>query len=324
MAVKNATGTGENITPIDRIRFIRISDLCVAKSPCSFVPIFTNALLSMVFRYQDMTERLLEESPFIDTIILRPGDLTDMERDLETTALQVEEKGTLPYPAVVGREDVAALVVESALFNATTAVGQDKKVDHRAQAEDTDARSISGPTTTNKDNGAKDKEKNNLEAAPGSATTTSRPFHMTLAVRWCGDLDPPNTIQGEKTDGRSSARQCLQKVLKSEPKECKKRIKRRHPSPTLIEKITLAIRRRPLKPYAPFVAIPVYFIMALAFNALITLIPGASSALKYTIPIAKKYLQLIMSWTLAKLLPLIRTVLPAAITKGKSGPPLPI
>lgn len=64
----------------DRIRFIRISDLVLSKSPWAFVPVFTNMIQSMIFRYQDMTERLLEESSLVDTIILRPGDLTDEER----------------------------------------------------------------------------------------------------------------------------------------------------------------------------------------------------------------------------------------------------
>ena len=65
---------------IPRIRFVRISDLCVTQKPWDFVPLVTNALHSMVFRYQDMTERLLEESKVLDTVILRPGDLVDEER----------------------------------------------------------------------------------------------------------------------------------------------------------------------------------------------------------------------------------------------------
>lgn len=65
---------------IPRIRFVRISDLCVTQKPWDFVPLVTNALHSMVFRYQDMTERLLQESKVIDIVILRPGDLVDDER----------------------------------------------------------------------------------------------------------------------------------------------------------------------------------------------------------------------------------------------------
>jgi hypothetical protein len=65
---------------IPRIRFVRVSDLCVTQKPWELVPLVTNTMQSMVFRYQDMTERLLEESKVIDTVILRPGDLVDEER----------------------------------------------------------------------------------------------------------------------------------------------------------------------------------------------------------------------------------------------------
>jgi hypothetical protein len=65
---------------VPRIRFIRISDLGVSQKPWDLVPLLTNALHSMVFRYQEMAERLLEESSLLDTIVLRPGDLIDEER----------------------------------------------------------------------------------------------------------------------------------------------------------------------------------------------------------------------------------------------------
>jgi hypothetical protein len=107
-----------------RIRFVRISDLCLQQQPWHFVPLLTNIMHSMVFRYQDMTEQLLQTSSLIDTIILRPGDLSDDERNANTTALQVDPSGRLPSPSRVGREDVASLAVSSALFrlpNATQA-----------------------------------------------------------------------------------------------------------------------------------------------------------------------------------------------------------
>ncbi|KAL3944394.1 MAG: hypothetical protein SGBAC_001518 [Bacillariaceae sp.] len=102
---------------VPRIRFIRISDLCVGHKPWNFVPLVTNMMQSVVFRYQEMTERMLDQSPFIETIILRPGDLVDEERDINTTALQVSASGIVPCPARVGREDVAALAVAAACFS---------------------------------------------------------------------------------------------------------------------------------------------------------------------------------------------------------------
>lgn len=65
---------------VPKIRFIRISDLCVAQPPWQFVPLLTNIMRSMVFRYHEMAERLLESSTVIDSVILRPGDLIDDER----------------------------------------------------------------------------------------------------------------------------------------------------------------------------------------------------------------------------------------------------
>lgn len=65
---------------VPRIRFIRISDLCVGQNPWNFVPLLTNMMQSVVFRYQEMTERLLDQSTLVETIILRPGDLVDEER----------------------------------------------------------------------------------------------------------------------------------------------------------------------------------------------------------------------------------------------------
>jgi NAD(P)-dependent dehydrogenase (short-subunit alcohol dehydrogenase family) len=65
---------------VPRIRFVRISDLVVAHKAWHFVPVITNAVHSMVFRYQEMTEKLLESSSMLETVVLRPGDLVDDDR----------------------------------------------------------------------------------------------------------------------------------------------------------------------------------------------------------------------------------------------------
>jgi hypothetical protein len=65
---------------VPRIRFVRISDLVVAQRPWHFVPVITNAVHSMVFRYQEMTEQLLESNSMLETVVLRPGDLVDDDR----------------------------------------------------------------------------------------------------------------------------------------------------------------------------------------------------------------------------------------------------
>ena len=101
----------------DRIRIIRISDLCVANPPWNFVTVFTNIIRSFVFRSQERCEKLLQKSKLVDTIVLRPGDLVDDVRNETTTALQVDIDGYLPSPSYVGREDVAQLATLAALSN---------------------------------------------------------------------------------------------------------------------------------------------------------------------------------------------------------------
>jgi hypothetical protein len=65
---------------VPKIRYVRISDLCVGHKPWNFIPLVTNIIHSVVFRYQEMTEKLLDQSNIVETFILRPGDLVDDER----------------------------------------------------------------------------------------------------------------------------------------------------------------------------------------------------------------------------------------------------
>jgi hypothetical protein len=65
---------------VPKIRFIRISDLCVGHKPWGFVPLITNVFQSVIFRYQEMAEQLLDQSTMVETVVLRPGDLVDEER----------------------------------------------------------------------------------------------------------------------------------------------------------------------------------------------------------------------------------------------------
>eukprot|EP00546_Thalassionema_frauenfeldii_P020020 CAMPEP_0178901366 /NCGR_PEP_ID=MMETSP0786-20121207/3982_1 /TAXON_ID=186022 /ORGANISM="Thalassionema frauenfeldii, Strain CCMP 1798" /LENGTH=495 /DNA_ID=CAMNT_0020572459 /DNA_START=215 /DNA_END=1699 /DNA_ORIENTATION=+ len=166
----------QNLDKNRRIRFIRISDLMLSRPAWSFVAVWTNLFQSMVFRYQDMTERILQESPHIDTIILRPGDLTDEERDPDITNVQVCDSGKLPYPAIVGREDVASLAVAAALFDDTSTKALNSK---------------------------------------HNETDPITPFHITLGVRWCGALDPPFSYeQGRQSSGHATSHEGLLHILK--------------------------------------------------------------------------------------------------------------
>jgi hypothetical protein len=78
--IKSADNLSNENTVRDRIKIIRISDLCVAHPAWSFVSVLTNIVRSVVFQSQDMAEILLEQSELVDTVTLRPGDLCDENR----------------------------------------------------------------------------------------------------------------------------------------------------------------------------------------------------------------------------------------------------
>jgi hypothetical protein len=216
--------------PVPRIRFIRISDLCVAQKPWHFVPIVTNAMYSMVFRYQDMAERLLCASRLIETVILRPGDLVDEERDVKTTSLQVDPSGVVPSPARIGREDVADLAVAAAMFDSQ-------------RSTETDDESVDAPTT-------------------------DQPFHYTLAARWTAHHMEPFPPQGHMKHGLPTANLCMQAALRKLREDEKKARHERPQSPQLYPEAvnrfaqTMSIQRN-LKPYGICVAIPVYFFLSM-------------------------------------------------------------
>ena len=161
--------------------------------------------------------------------------MTFFHQDTDTTYLQVCESGNLPYPAVVSREDVASLAVVSALFRTENV------------------------TNTN----------------ASDETTDQRPFHMTLAVRWCGELDPPHAgSQGKKVDGCIDAYAGLQKVLFGNDNLRRKR-KRNTVNPSVLRRFAQTLTRRRLKPYAIFVAVPVYIMLGLLMTSLLPYAPGA-------------------------------------------------
>jgi hypothetical protein len=220
--------------PVPRIRFIRISDLCVAQKPWHFVPMITNTMYSMVFRYQDMAERLLDASRLVETVILRPGDLVDEERDVKTTSLQVDPSGVVPSPARIGRQDVADLAVAAVMFDS-----------QRTETDD----EIEAPTT-------------------------DQPFHYTLAARWTGHHLEPYPPQGHIKHGMLNAQLSFQAALRTLREDEKKAHHRRPQPPQLYPEAvnrfaqTMSIRRK-LKPYGICVAIPVYFFLTMMTKRLL-------------------------------------------------------
>jgi len=207
-----------------RIRLIRISDLMLSRKPYNFESIFTNLFQSMIFRYQDMAERLLEESPHIDTITLRPGlfiDDTTEQRDPDATHVQVSESGSVPYPSLVGREDVAALAVAAALFPSNSSITATTTTTNNDDNPIIDQTALTTPKEGALNDITTAAETNSIIATTTNTTATvPQPFHMSLGVRWCGKLESPNKgkPQGKKTDGYQDSYRAMQQIIRPNKK----------------------------------------------------------------------------------------------------------
>ena len=256
--------------PVERIKFVRISDLAVSIRPWMVVSLFTNIGRSLVFRDQEKCEIILENSKLIDTVTLRPGDLIDQPRNANTTNIQMDASGVLPYPAYVCKEDVAAVAVAAALTRKdgfTAAAKED-----RYYEEDVGGKNVK-----------KRRRKDAYESrggAPGKDKATS----YTWAVRWCGqDLEG----QGRKSDGLPDAQSCVDRMLRLENKMEAKRKKADNRDgdsmQRVISQMTGPLKRRRLKPYGVAVAIPVYAVMAAIFFSALRNVPGKEIVLKYVV-----------------------------------------
>lgn len=238
------------ISTVPRIRFIRISDLCVGFRPWNFVPLVTNVIQSVVFRYQEMTEQLLDQSTVIETMILRPGDLTDEERDVHTTGLQVCSSGMVPLPARVSREDVASLAVAAAMHEVKSETVSDKGPFHYTLG----VRWVGQEMNPYPPQGRK------MDGLPDAELALKRSI---------------NAIN--KADERSKRR----KELLSQKQPNRKRVQ----SADMIQKLALRLNQRKLRqnPHGICVAIPVYFFLGLAFKTfvfpLLQYIPGARTVI---------------------------------------------
>jgi hypothetical protein len=66
---------------LDRIKFIRISDVNLGRNPWRIGNVLTNVFCSLEMRYEDrLCERLLRKSQLLDTVVLRVGEVVGEER----------------------------------------------------------------------------------------------------------------------------------------------------------------------------------------------------------------------------------------------------
>ena len=91
-------------------RFVRLTGLGLAHPPYHPFSVLFNTILSFSNRWGLLCEQAMFDSP-VPTIVLRPGGLAEDARQTNTTHLQIDASGKLPYPCRVGRADVAALAV---------------------------------------------------------------------------------------------------------------------------------------------------------------------------------------------------------------------
>ena len=221
----------------DRIKFIRISHLMVGHNPFRAWNVVTNILWSQLSRFELMGEMLMEASSAVDTIFLRPGELTNDERVANHTSLQLRIDGRVSYPSLVGREDVAKLaaVVVSAL-----------------------TKTCLDGTEFIEDDVAGGNPRSNRSSAPA--------HHYTWAVRWSGQhLGPP---QGLRPDGLSSAALCFAKAVQeqigvdSKRRQVERRVRSYHAGKELIR---LKRRSQGMKIFAQSLAVsvPLYVAMGL-------------------------------------------------------------
>lgn len=188
-------------------------------------------------------------------------------QDVDKTALQISPSGEVPSPSIVGRDDVAALAVASAMFKSPNEV----IAEQQASLETLDPNNINNDDST-------------------SQIQPHAPFHCTLAVRWVGQDMLPYPAQGQKRDGHPTARAGLENALNVNKKEQKKerRLELRrqrqalfggggasssalskYPETVLRLAANFQQRRvRALKPYGLSVAIPVYLTLTIITRAL--------------------------------------------------------
>jgi len=266
-----ANGGGHKKGPVERIKFVRISDLAVSIRPWKVVSLFTNIGRSLVFRDQEKCEILLENNNLIDTVTLRPGDLIDTPRNANTTNIQMDASGVLPYPAYVSKEDVAAVAVAAALTRKdgfTAAAKEDRHYE-----EDVGGKSV------------KKRRRKGAYESRGGAAGKDKATSYTWAVRWCGqNLEG----QGRKSDGLPDAQSCVDRMLQLENSmEAKRKkvnsVRDGDSMQRVISKMTGPLKRRRLKPYGVAVAVPIYAVMAAIFFSALRNVPGKEMVLKYVV-----------------------------------------
>lgn len=95
--------------------FVRLTGLALAYPAFHPISLLFNTLLSISNRYNTLCEQALYDSQ-LNYVVLRPGGLSDQQRNITSTNIQIDASGKLPLPGRIGRQDLASLAVGAALL----------------------------------------------------------------------------------------------------------------------------------------------------------------------------------------------------------------
>lgn len=281
----------ESVKKVDKLRIIRISDLCLAAPVWNIVTVTTNICRSLVFKYQEQCEKLLLRSNLVDVIILRPGDLVDDVRNESSTALMVDIDGSLPLPVEVGRDDVATLSCLAALSD----LDPNYKTRGRRSPADNHSIKDARKTQTSRSQRLREQRKNQM---------TSKKW--TIGVGWTND----------KHLGYPTVETCMEAIVKREDKRTKGERRKhaiRNSSPMfrfLMNPVQSKVKRfkqQSVKPYGLFVLLPMIFCVYPVFASIL-----------YSLSMKVPFLKKVTLWALSMSQPLIQ-YLKDAIVIGSSN-----
>lgn len=275
----------ESVKKVDKLRIIRISDLCLAAPAWNFVTVMTNICRSLVFRYQEKCEKLLLSSNLVDVIILRPGDLVDNVRNTTSTFIGVDIDGSLPLPLEVGREDVAALSCLAALSDLDTNYKTQgtRSFTDNSNGEDTKPQEKQNKNQSSRSQRLRELRKNQM---------TSKKW--TIGVGWTSD----------KHLGYRNIENCMEAIVKQEDKRTKRERRKhamRNSRPLFrllmnpVQSKIKRIKQQTVKPYGVFVMLPMIFCVYPAFASIL-----------YSLSTKIPFLQKITFWALSMSQPLVQ------------------
>lgn len=94
-------------------KIVRFTDLRVGLSSLNWRTVVKNIMCSMNTKYHNLAEEAIRNST-VPSLILRPGQLTDDDRDVDKMSVQVDVSGILPPDqCLISRSDIASLAVAS-------------------------------------------------------------------------------------------------------------------------------------------------------------------------------------------------------------------